>query len=136
MPNGEKDFGVPPNLYILATMNTADKSIALVDVALRRRFEFIGLYPDPTRVSDSATSDFLTTLNRNIYAKRKSPDYLIGHAYFMGSQPIEKVVVNKVIPLLLEYFSGKTDIVSTMFSGTGWDAVFNEDTYSWTFERA
>lgn len=130
LPNGEKEFGVPPNLYIIGTMNTADKSIALIDIALRRRFEFIGKYPD-CGVLGVAESNLLTKINAAIYEKKKSADYLIGHAYFMRNQPIEDVLKNSVIPLLMEYFAGKTEIVSNIFEGTGWNVAYDSSRYIW-----
>ncbi|HEX9929499.1 MAG TPA: AAA family ATPase [Pyrinomonadaceae bacterium] len=135
LPNGEKDFGIPPNLYIIGTMNTADKSIALIDIALRRRFEFLGFYPRYEDCSSEAAA-LLRTINNAIYEKKKSADYLIGHAYFMRNQPIETILRNKVIPLLMEYFSGKTDIVSSIFDSSGWNISYNTDTYSWGISKA
>jgi len=82
LPNGEKEFGVPPNLFIIGTMNTADKSIALIDIALRRRFEFIGQFPDYTRLEENEGL-LLKKINQAIFSRKKSADYLIGHAYFM-----------------------------------------------------
>lgn len=133
LPNGEKDFGVPPNLYVIGTMNTADKSIALIDIALRRRFEFIGYYPNYS-VSGLNPDGVavLKHINRNIYNKKKSADYLIGHAYFINNSNPELVLRNKVIPLLMEYFSGKTDIVTEIFAGSDWSVSYNEDNYSWS----
>ncbi|MEO9257098.1 MAG: AAA family ATPase, partial [Crocinitomicaceae bacterium] len=137
LPNGEKDFGVPPNLYILGTMNTADKSIALVDIALRRRFEFIGFYPDYLLPElDPASVALLQYINKTIYSKKKSADYLIGHAYFLSNIAIDAVIKNKVIPLLMEYFSGKTDIVSEIFAGSDWKVTYNVDTYSWDIKNS
>ena len=134
LPNGEKDFGIPPNLFIIGTMNTADKSIALIDIALRRRFEFIGYYPQYEGYNESAIH-LLQSINNSIFDKKKSPDYLIGHAYFMKQQPIEAVLENKVIPLLLEYFSGKTDIVSNIFEGSGWIVSYDSQSYSWNISK-
>ena len=111
LPGGET-FAVPPNLYLLGTMNTADKSIALVDVALRRRFEFLGRYPDYALL-DAAVRPVVERLNAQIYEAKKSADFFIGHAYFMGTTAagLPDVLNKKVVPLLLEYFGGRTDFV-------------------------
>jgi 5-methylcytosine-specific restriction protein B len=135
LPGGEKDFAVPPNLYIVGTMNTADKSIALVDIALRRRFDFISYYPDYEKIKNPDAVDLLRTINLAIFDKKRSADYLIGHAYFMNDQPIETVLQNKVVPLLMEYFSSKTEIVSGIFSGSGWNVSYDQNTYKWNINR-
>ena len=130
LQNGEKDFGVPPNLFIIGTMNTADKSIALIDIALRRRFDFISYYPQYDGY-DSDAIEFLKRINEAIFREKKSADYLIGHAYFMKGQSIETVLQNKIIPLLMEYFSGKTDIVSRIFTETSWNVSYDTTNYNW-----
>jgi 5-methylcytosine-specific restriction protein B len=102
LPSGDT-FIVSSNLYIIGTMNTADKSIALLDIALRRRFEFIAMYPDVTIVNNEFREIF-TAINKAIL-ERKNHDFTIGHAYFMGEDcKLEKIINNKVIPLLMEYF--------------------------------
>jgi len=135
LPNGERDFGVPPNLYVIGTMNTADRSIALVDIALRRRFDFIGYYPRYDLLGPEA-SNVLQKINTAIYKNKKSSDYLIGHAYFMKAPDIRLILRNKVIPLLMEYFSGKIEIVSSIFDGSGWLVSYDSGDYSWKIERA
>ena len=114
LPSGEA-FTVPSNLHIIGTMNTADKSIALVDIALRRRFEFKALYPDPNILkkvleengfSNDDTNqrvNMLTCLNRIIRAK-KSVDFEIGHSYFMEDDTLINILNKQVLPLLNEYF--------------------------------
>lgn len=133
LPNGEKEFGVPPNLYLVGTMNTADKSIALIDIALRRRFEFIGFFPDYTKLEES-DGDFLKQINKEIYARKKSADYLIGHAYFMTGLDTLKVIKNKIIPLLMEYFSGRTDVVEEIFRNNSWNIKYDIEKYDWTIQ--
>lgn len=135
LPNGETNFCLPPNLYIIGTMNTADKSIALIDIALRRRFEFIGYYPKSEILKDNNQKELLKKLNKAIYEKRQSADYLIGHAYFMKGQKTEDVLRTKVIPLLMEYFSGKTDTVSELFENTGWSVDYNTSSYTWDINQ-
>lgn len=134
LPNGEKDFGVPPNLYLIGTMNTADKSIALIDIALRRRFEFLGFYPNYECLTPEASS-LLQKINEEIFKEKKSSDYLIGHAYFMKDQGIETILKNKVIPLLMEYFSGKVDIVSRIFSETFWEVAYDTTLFNWKISQ-
>ena len=114
LPSGEA-FTVPSNLYIIGTMNTADKSIALVDIALRRRFEFKALYPDPNILKEVLEKNgfsnddmqqrvnMLTCLNRIIRAK-KSVDFEIGHSYFMEDDTLINILNKQVLPLLNEYF--------------------------------
>jgi hypothetical protein len=130
LPNGEKEFGVPPNLFLIGTMNTADKSIALIDIALRRRFEFLGFYPKYDTLRPEA-SLLLKKINAEIFKEKKSSDYLIGHAYFIKDQPIETTLKNKIIPLLMEYFSGKTDILLKIFSETCWEVSYDNTTFNW-----
>lgn len=102
LPSGDT-FIVPSNLYLIGTMNTADKSIALLDIALRRRFQFVPMYPDAT-LDSVHDKEILTAINTAIL-QRKSHDFTIGHAYFMGENfDLEKTINHKVIPLLLEYF--------------------------------
>lgn len=134
LPNGEKEFGVPPNLYLIGTMNTADKSIALIDIALRRRFEFIGYYPNYTILKPEATR-LLQKINEEIYKLKNSADYLIGHAYFMNDGMIETILRNKVVPLLMEYFSGKTKIVSDIFNETDWKVEYDTTKFDWTITQ-
>jgi len=102
LPSGDS-FMVPSNLYIIGTMNTADKSIALLDIALRRRFDFVAKYPEVSLVKPEYQEIF-SAINKAIL-DRKNHDFTIGHAYFMEDDcTLENTINNKVIPLLLEYF--------------------------------
>lgn len=118
LPYTKQEFGIPDNLYIIGTMNTADKSLTLLDVALRRRFEFVPKYPQYDKTEDGQTiyySDFLKKLNEKIFEKKKSADYLIGHSYFMckdGEPQLRDILNKKVIPLLMEYFNNKVGEVT------------------------
>lgn len=135
IPNEEINFGVPPNLYLIGTMNTADKSIALIDIALRRRFEFIGYFPDSSKIESEANRSILDYINKKIYNRKKSADYLIGHGYFMDGTETSEVLRNKVIPLLMEYFSGKTEVLEDIFKDSGWSVNYNTEQYDWQIQQ-
>ena len=99
-------FAVPNNLYIVGTMNSADKSISLIDAALRRRFYFIEQQPDDSLVDDAALRKFLHELNLILAKELDSTDLLVGHSYFMNKaeEDICDILNNSIIPLLYEYF--------------------------------
>ncbi len=114
LPYSGDTFGVPNNLYIIGTMNTADRSIALMDTALRRRFEFVEMMPDTSLLKDIDVDGIniarlLETINKRIeYLYDR--DHTIGHSYFMPltQEPtidtLSHIFQNKIIPLLQEYF--------------------------------
>ncbi|GLR16005.1 EVE domain-containing protein [Portibacter lacus] len=104
LPSGDP-FIVPSNLFIIGTMNTADKSIALLDIALRRRFEFESMYPKyEIEGQEIYDVNILKKINKEII-KSKGHDFQIGHAYFMGeNKDLVHRMNKKVIPLLLEYY--------------------------------
>lgn len=108
LPYSGERFAVPANLHVLATMNTADKSIALVDVALRRRFDFKELAVDLSVCKQLTGSmrSALQELNRRIVL-RKDRDHQIGHAYFVSvadDASFNQRFRSQIIPLLQEYF--------------------------------
>ena len=111
LPYSKEKFGVPSNLYIIGTMNTADRSIALMDTALRRRFEFVEMMPEydtlnKTIIEGINVGEMLKTINERIeYLYDR--DHTIGHAYFIDVSDLKtlaNVFKNKILPLLQEYF--------------------------------
>lgn len=123
----EVPFGVPENLDIYGTMNTADRSIALLDIALRRRFEFLELAPDYTTINRSVEGVQLGKLLERINDRLEyllDRDHRIGHAYLMRVNvlaDLQNVFATQIIPLLQEYFFddlGKVAMVLTTWSNS------------------
>lgn len=112
LPYSGEEFCVPANLLIVGTMNTADRSIALLDVALRRRFTFVELMPDEKQVPEEVAGVQLRQLFNKLNEKLEAyldRDHQIGHSYFMGLKDVEGLHFawqHKVLPLLQEYFYG------------------------------
>ncbi|WP_283794988.1 McrB family protein [Campylobacter jejuni] len=121
--SGEK-FGVPKNVYIIGTMNTADRSITSLDTALRRRFEFIEMMPDVSKLSMDCEGINLQELLKAINTRIEyllDREKTIGHAFFISVENLEslkKVFKNKIIPLLQEYFYNDYALI---------DAVLNKN---------
>ncbi|WP_415374225.1 AAA family ATPase [Patiriisocius sp. Uisw_017] len=121
LPYSKKEFKVPHNVYILGTMNTADRSIEALDTALRRRFSFREMPPNPDliltegklknaqgMIDDINVVEILKTINDRI-EKLIDKDHKIGHSYFLNvdsENGLKDVFKDKVIPLLEEYFFG------------------------------
>ncbi len=118
LPYSREEFGVPANLYVVGTMNTADRSIAFLDVALRRRFQFIELMPNPDLIRKLTGTDgvvdginvaqFMVAINDRIELLYDR-DHQIGHSFFLNITSLVQLrdaLCRKVIPLLQEYFYG------------------------------
>lgn len=117
LPYSNEEFSVPKNLYIIGTMNTADRSVEALDTALRRRFSFEEMMPKPELLDNKeitvgskkiAVKKLLETINNRLLVL-KDREHQIGHSYFMGVDSVENlkdVFFNKIIPLLQEYFYG------------------------------
>ncbi|EKF2394314.1 AAA family ATPase [Campylobacter jejuni] len=122
--SGEK-FGVPKNVYIIGTMNTADRSITSLDTALRRRFEFIEMMPDVSKLSMDCEGINLQELLKAINTRIEyllDREKTIGHAFFVSVENLEdlkKVFQNKIIPLLQEYFYNDYALINAVLNDNG-----------------
>lgn len=137
LPSSREWFGVPPNLHVVGTMNTADRSIALMDVALRRRFTFEEMMPDGAVLSAELPDSDVKERTLKVFEKLNERlrylydrEHQIGHAYFFGVKSIEDlrgVFATKIIPLLQEYFFGRWEKVALALGhprkNDGWDTA-------------
>ena len=137
LPYSGDEFGVPNNVYILGTMNTADRSIAMMDTALRRRFNFVEMMPDTSELSplkDKKIED--KGVNINICEMLKAinerikylydREHTIGHAFFVNVKrfdDLKLVFKNKVIPLLQEYFYDDYEKIRLVLGDNGKDEI-------------
>lgn len=114
LPYSQENFGVPDNVYILGTMNTADRSIALMDTALRRRFQFIEMLPDTKLLANVFVENIdieqmVEMINKRIEVLYDR-EHTIGHAYFMSLKDdpsitnLARIFENAILPLIQEYF--------------------------------
>lgn len=126
-------FSVPSNVYVIGTMNTADRSITLMDVALRRRFTFVEVAPRPELLTGTVAGTALSperllrTLNAHL-TQALDADHRVGHAYLMGEALTVRDIAfrwrHKLIPLLQEYFYGQDPELRTLLG----DALYLDAT--------
>ncbi|WP_280234520.1 AAA family ATPase [Nocardia cyriacigeorgica] len=127
LPISKRTFTVPPNLRIIGTMNTADRSVSHLDAAIRRRFAFIDIGPDPDALSGAVgpldLAAFLTSLNTRI-AGCLDPDHQIGHAYLLAdSEPVatdEELAAafyHDIVPLVEDYCVGRVELLRELLGG-------------------
>jgi len=132
LPYSQKDFKLPSNLYILGTMNTSDRSIAVLDVALRRRFYFKEIEPDAKIIEEQNTSSMqqelirlFNCLNRRI-SEKLDRDHRIGHYHFLHVQTVDNLKFvwhYQIIPLLMEYFYNETKTLAQVIGNDFIDSV-------------
>ena len=125
LPVSGERFGVPPNLHVLGTMNTADRSIALLDIALRRRFKFTEVMPDVSVLRDVLEGTESVELVTQVFEKLNERivelydrDHQLGHALFMKAVDLDAlkgIILDSVIPLLREYFYGEPEKIVRIF---------------------
>ena len=126
LPYSKESFTIPKNLYILGTMNTADRSIALLDIALRRRFNFIEMIPKYDLLKDIKINNIdlallLSTINERIEFLLDR-EHTIGHTYFLNISSFEDLVgvfKNSIMPLLIEYFYDDLEKIKLVLGDNG-----------------
>ena len=125
LPYSGKSFGVPDNLYLIGTMNTADRSIQLLNTALRRRFDFVEMMPKYDEISDDVEGvdcrQMLKAMNARISALRDR-EHQIGHTYLLKVRTMEDlsyVFQNKIFPLLQEYFFNDWSKIQVVLKSNG-----------------
>lgn len=133
LPYSKEDFSIPNNLHIIGTMNTADRSLALMDTALRRRFDFVEVPPDPSLIDKMVEGvnlkEILTVINQRIEALYDR-DHTIGHAFFMGVESksdLARVFRQNILPLLEEYFFEDWEKISQVL---GKSNIYREKDFS------
>ena len=139
LPYSGKKFSVPNNVYIIGTMNTADRSVEALDTALRRRFSFVEMQPKPdilSKVGNVDLSKLLETINKRIEVLIDK-DHQIGHSYFIGIQDLEdlrRTFKDKIIPLLEEYFYGDFGKIGLVLGGEFIKLAENQVAFPENFE--
>lgn len=139
LPYSGDKFSVPNNVYIIGTMNTADRSVEALDTALRRRFSFVEMQPKPdilSKVGEVDLRKLLKTINQRIELLIDK-DHQIGHSYFIGIQNIvdlQRTFKDKIIPLLEEYFYGDFGKIGLVLGGAFIESVENKTTFPKNFE--
>jgi 5-methylcytosine-specific restriction protein B len=140
LPGSGETFSVPQNLLVIGTMNTADRSIALLDTALRRRFVFKEMPPQPELLTEVIAgvelASLLSNLNQRI-ERHLDRDHCVGHSYLMGLKTLadlEFVWYHKITPLLQEYFYNDGERLQAVLGGfishhPATDGVFERDIY-------
>jgi 5-methylcytosine-specific restriction endonuclease McrBC GTP-binding regulatory subunit McrB len=110
LPYSKEEFGVPSNVYIIGTMNTADRSVEALDTALRRRFSFIPMMPEYDGLNEECDGVNLKLLLKKLNDRLtvlKDRDHTIGHAWLWNTTTIDSLRLafkDKIIPLLQEFF--------------------------------
>lgn len=132
LPYSKEVFAVPKNLLIVGTMNTADRSIQLLDSALRRRFEFVELLPDYEKIENENARKLLEAMNNRIRALL-GKNYQIGHSYFIniksddGDEKILEVLRENIISLLEEYFYDEAEKIVAVLNDADAHNFYVED---------
>ena len=123
LPYSGDEFGVPSNLYLVGTMNTADRGIALLDTALRRRFDFIEKMPDLRHVDTNMEGvdgqAMLKAMNERITV-RLDREHQIGHTYLIGVKTLDDLAIafqRRIMPLLQEYFYDDWSKIQSVLGG-------------------
>lgn len=128
LPYSQKEFSVPDNLYIIGTMNTADRSLGSIDYAIRRRFAFKTLVSDSSLVPAEVPQKYFNAIKELIDTAKdedfETDDIMVGHSYFMGD--FDNNLNNKILPLLLEYFKDGVLVYDKVTSSDG-SSVFSNN---------
>lgn len=150
LPYSQEPFGVPKNLYIIGTMNTADRSIAAIDIALRRRFKFTPMLPDAELIPESVGNIRLRAVFKQLNKKINAlldDGHLIGHSFWMkckNLQDVKRSWFDEIMPLMNEYFYGDweklqfvlgTDFIQTeKISDDNSQTIIGDETI-WSFTK-